>query len=95
MDGNMYFNLYGKCYYFQQTGFTTVTINSMGIGIGCTPTSPLQITTYASSTQTYKFLNYNGVGGPVSYGQSYSICCSYAVMATEFDAISDARIKKM
>ena len=93
LNGDMYFNLYGKTYYFQQTGFTKVTINSTGIGIGCTPTSPLQITTYASSSQTYKFLNYSGIGGPGTYGQKYSIYCSYAVVASEFDAFSGERIK--
>ena len=95
LNGDMYFNLYGKSYYFQQTGFSKVTINSMGIGIGCTPTSPLQITTYASSSQTYKLLNYSGVGGPGSYTMNYSIMCSYAVCASEFDAVSDQRIKQI
>ena len=38
-------------------------------------------------------MNYNGVGGPGTYSQIYSIYCSYAIMAAEFDAISDARIK--
>ena len=86
-------NLYGKNYYFQQTGFSKVTINSIGLGIGITPTYPLHITTYASSTQTYKFLNYSGIGGPGTYLQNYGIYCSYAVCASEFNAISDERIK--
>ena len=46
LNGDMYLNLDGKCYYFQQTEFAKVTINSMGFGIGCTPTFPLQISTY-------------------------------------------------
>ena len=85
----MYVNLYAKSYCFQQTGFTKVTINSTGIGIGICPTYPLHITTYASSTQTYKYLNYSGVGGPASYTQNYSIYCSYAMCTSEFNAISD------
>ena len=50
-----------------------VQYNSIGVGIGCVPTSPLQISTYASSTQTYKFWNYDGVGGVGTYSQNYSI----------------------
>ena len=38
-------------------------------------------------------MNYNGVGGPGSYTNNYSIYCSYAVCASEFNAISDERIK--
>ena len=48
LNGDMSFNLYGKTYYFQQTGFSKVTINSIGIGVGITPTYPLHITTYAA-----------------------------------------------
>ena len=86
-------NLYGKTYYFQQTGFTKVTINSIGIGIGLTLSYPLNISTYVASTQTYKFLNYSGIGGPGTYTMNYSIMCSYAVCASEFDSVSDERIK--
>ena len=96
MDQNsdMYFNLYGKNYYFQQTGFSQVTMNSMRIGIGCTHVflHYTQTTTYASSTQIHKLLTYNGVGGPGSYSQKYSMYCSYEVIASEFDAIRDAQI---
>ena len=55
MNGDMHLYLNGKIYYFLQTEFTKVTINLIGIGIGCSPTPPLQITTYASSTQTKIF----------------------------------------
>ena len=80
--GDMYFNLYGKKYCFQQTGFSKVTITSTGIGIGTeTPLFPSHITTYIASTQTYKFLNYSGIGGPGSYTNNYSIYCSNAVCA--------------
>ena len=59
---------YGKTYFFQQTGFSKVTITSTGIGIGTeTPTFPLHII--------------------------FSIYCSCAVCASEFNAISDQRIK--
>ena len=80
-------NLNGKCYYFQQTCFTKVAINSIRIGIGCTSTVPLHITIYAASTQTYKYLNFGGVGGPGTYTQKYSIYLSYAVCSSEFNAI--------
>ena len=42
-------------YNFQQTGFSKVTINRIGLGKGTTPTYPLHITAHAASTQTYKF----------------------------------------
>ena len=34
-----------------------------------------------------------GVGGPGTYSQNYAIYCSYAVCASEFNAISDEQIK--
>ena len=89
----MYFNLYGKTYYIQQSGFTKVTINTTGIGIGTTPTQPLHIATYASRTQTYKYLNYAGIRGPGTYTQNYGIHFSCAVCTSEFNAISDEKIK--
>ena len=90
----MYFNVYGKKYFFQQTGFSKVTITSTGIGVGTeTPTFPLHITTYVASTQTYKFLNHGGIGGVGTYTNNYSIYCNNAICASEFDAISDQRIK--
>ena len=64
----------------------------MGIGTN-TPLFPLHIAGYQSSYQTYKFLNYNGIGGPGGYTNNYSIHCSYAVCSSEFNAISDERIK--
>ena len=54
----------------------------------------MHITTYVSSTQTYKFINYSGVGGPGTYSQNYSIYASFAILGSEFNAISDSRIKK-
>ena len=36
---------------------------------------------------------YGGVGGPGTYTNNYSIYCSNAICASEFDAISDQRIK--
>ena len=83
LTGDMYFNLYGKKYFFQQTGFSKATITLTGIGVGTeTPTFSLHITTYVASTQTYKFLNYSGIGGPGSYTNNYSIYCSNAVCAS-------------
>ena len=48
LNGDMHLNLYGKRSYFQQPVITIVTINSVEIGIGCTPAIPLQISTYTS-----------------------------------------------
>ena len=59
---------------------------SNGIGIGIT-TSLFPL--HQSSYQTYKYLNYNGIGGPGGYTNNYSIYCSYAVCASEFNAVSD------
>ena len=93
--GDMYFHVYAKKFFFQQTGFSKVTITNTGIGIGTeTPLFPLHITNYVASTQTYKYLNYSLVGGPGTYTQNYSIYCSYAICASEFNVISDEHIKK-
>ena len=74
-----------KKYIFEQSGFSKVTITSTGIGIGTeTPLFPLHINTYVASAQTYKYLNYAGVGGPGTYTQNYSIYCSYAICASSF-----------
>ena len=97
MNGDMYFNLYAKSYYFQQTWFTKVSFNSIGIVICYTATIPLQISTYVASTQTYKCLNSGGIGGPGTYTMNYNysiaIVCNFAVCASEYDAFSDERIK--
>ena len=56
LAGAMYFNLYSNCYYFQNNGFTNVTISTTGLGIGCTSTYPLHVSTHVTSTEAYKFL---------------------------------------
>ena len=64
-------------------------MSSIGIGIGCTDTSPLQITTFASSTQTCTFWCIMALAV-----QNYSIYCRYVIVASDFNAISDVRIQK-
>ena len=81
ITGDMYYKVYSHTCYFQNRRFSNFTISTFGIG--CTPTYPLQISTYATSAQTYKFLNYNGVGGHGSYNQTCSIYCSYTTAASE------------
>ena len=54
---------------------------------------PLHIAVYQSSYQAYKYLNYNGVGGPGGYIHNYRVYCSYAICASEFNAISDKQIQ--
>ena len=69
--GDVYFNLYGKKYYFQQTGTTN-------------PIYPLHINTYIASTQTYEFLNYSGLGGPGTYSQTiaYTVHTPYVQLSS-------------
>ena len=55
------------CYSFNANNATITSFLyvSSGLGIGTiTPWFPWHIAGYQSSYQTYKFLNYNGVGGP-------------------------------
>ena len=66
----------------------------MGIGTN-TPLFPLHITGYQSSYQTYKFLNYNVIGGPSGYTNNYSIYCSYAVCASEFMLYQMNKLKQI
>ena len=71
--------------YSLNVGSGNATVNSFlnvgyGLGIGTnTPLFPLHITGYQSSYQTYKFFNYNGLGGPGGYTNNYSIYCSYCL----------------
>ena len=84
-----------SCYGFNSNNATKTFLyvgNGLGIGTN-TPLFPLHIAGYQSSYQTYKIENYNGVGGPCSYTNNYSFYCSYAVCASEFNAISAERIK--
>ena len=38
-------------------------------------------------------MNYSGIGGPGTYSQNYSIYASYVILGSEFNSISDSRIK--
>ena len=72
---------------FKKTGFSKVTINSIGIGIDATTLYPLHLTTYARSTQTYQYLSYSGLGGPGTYTQNYGIYCLYAILGSEYNSM--------
>ncbi|MDB5204254.1 MAG: hypothetical protein JWP09_282 [Candidatus Taylorbacteria bacterium] len=81
--------------------FATTTrflIDSSGnIGIGTsTPAFPLDVYSTVNSTQTYGFLNASGVVGTAGPGSNgYSIRAQGRIMAPEFNAVSDARLKNV
>ena len=59
------------------------------------PQATLEVQGSVSSTQTYSFLNGGGTGGPGTFTQDYSIHASNAILASEFNAFSDIRIKNI
>ncbi len=74
-----------------------VTMISNGrVGIGTpNPDAPLDVRNSVTSTETYSFLNGGGTGGPGTFTNDYSIRASNAVLASEFNAFSDIRIKNI
>jgi len=73
-----------------------VVLKSGNVGIGtATPSCPLEVNGYSDLyAATYGYLNSNGqtgTAGPQTNG--YSIKASHRIMATEFNAVSDRRIK--
>ena len=70
-------------------------ITSAGlVGIGTTaPAFPLDVNTTVSSNQTYGYLNPSGLVGTSSGSSSYSIRATGRVLASEFNAVSDSRLK--
>lgn len=65
------------------------------VGIGTNnPAYPLHITSTQSATFTYGYLNSSGLTGTTTNGTgTYSIYVTGRVAASEFNAVSDARIK--
>ncbi|MBI5219967.1 MAG: tail fiber domain-containing protein [Bacteroidia bacterium] len=73
-----------------------LTLNSTYVGIGTTSASfPLDVATSANSTQSYGWLNSAGNIGTSSGTNAYSIRAAARILATEFNANSDARIKNI
>ena len=64
----------------------------MGIGT-ITPSFPLDVSSTVSSSQTYGFLSSEGTVGTSSGTSSYSIRATGRILASEFNAVSDARLK--
>ncbi|MES2224326.1 MAG: tail fiber domain-containing protein [Patescibacteria group bacterium] len=66
------------------------------VGIGTTtPAFPLDVYTTASSNQSYGYLSSSGTVGTASGANSYSIRAQGRIMAPEFNAVSDARLKNV
>jgi len=64
------------------------------VGIGTSsPTCPLEVSGYGSLTANYGWLNSSGNTGAASGTNDYSIKAQYRIMASEFNAISDRRVK--
>lgn len=64
------------------------------VGIGTTdPTFPLDVASTVNSNQTYGYLNSTGAVGTSSGTNAYSIRATGRIMAPEFNAVSDARLK--
>ncbi len=75
----------GSVLYVEQNGY-------VGIGVS-NPTYPLHITSTQSATLTYGYLNSAGTTGTTTGTGSYSIYASGRIAASEFNAVSDMRIK--
>ncbi len=72
----------------------TVVNASGSLGIGTTaPSFPLDVSSTVSSDQTYGYLNSSGVVGTSSGTNTYSMRAAGRIMAPEFNAVSDARLK--
>jgi len=77
----------------QELGVTNLT-TSGNLGIGTTtPAFPLDVYSTVSSDQTYGFLNSTGTIGTSAGTNSYSIRSQGRILAPEFNAVSDARLK--
>jgi len=99
----------GSAGYFSDTTNTvsladsTYAINATGdviisgsVGIGTTtPSFPLDVTTVVSSNQAYGYLNPGGTTGTASGTNDYSIRAVGRIIAPEFNAVSDGRLKNV
>ncbi len=76
-------------------GTTTLFVRNDGnVGIGTsTPEFPLDVYSTVSSNQTYGYLNSSGLVGTSAGTNSYSIRAQGRILAQEFNAVSDARLK--
>ncbi len=72
-----------------------LTVNGSGnVGIGTSsPTCPLEVNGSSNLSDSYGFLNSSGTTGTGSGSNPYSIKASDRIMASEFNAVSDQRIK--
>jgi hypothetical protein len=77
------------------TGGNQFIIKASGnVGIGTTtPEFPLDVYSSVSSNQTYGYLNSGGTVGSTSGTNLYSIRAQQRILAPEFNAVSDARLK--
>ncbi len=85
-----------------ELAFTTaaserVRIDASGyVGIGTNdPAFPLDVASTISSDQTYGYLNPSGTTGTSSGINSYSIRATGRILAPEFNAVSDGRLKNI
>lgn len=81
----------------QQAGTPFAMFSHTGnVGIGTTdPQFPFDVATTVDSNQSYGFLNPSGTTGTATGTNSYSIRASGRVMAPEFNAVSDERLKNV
>lgn len=71
----------------------TLLVANIGVGTS-TPAFPLDVYSTVSSTQTYGYLNSSGSVGTSGPGANdYSIRAQGRIIASEFNAVSDARLK--
>jgi hypothetical protein len=75
----------GNVLYVEQGGY-------VGIGVS-NPTYPLHISSMQSATLTYGYLNSAGTIGTTTGTGTYSIYATGRIAASEFNAVSDMRIK--
>ncbi|OQX75781.1 MAG: hypothetical protein B6D64_11065 [Bacteroidetes bacterium 4484_276] len=75
-------------------GTDKFSFNGGNVGIGTTrPSCPLEVFGYGNMTYNYGYLNSGGNTGTNSGTNHYSIRAAYRIVAEEFNAISDQRIK--
>ena len=71
-----------------------VVLKNGNIGIGTSsPSCPLEINNSTSIYASYGYLNPSGATGQANGTNSYSIKVSQRIMASEFNAVSDRRVK--